>query len=306
MIYLKSFYLQDENMELGFFHSFSRTCFTNCYPFRFFPNMKGLTRLLFDEVTILCGSNGSGKSTLLNIISEKLELKIDTQYNKTYFFNPYIAKCSYELDVHDKEEMRNFMFVSRIITSDDVFNSIIKLRERNDNLDFKRELIFNERSLYNNIVTRRPRGFNADDPDSINAYIDYYERNHLSASQYVKRRIGEKERTYSNGENGFRFFTDAIQPEGLYLLDELENSLSPEMQLQLAQYLYSMARFYKSQFVIATHSPFILAIPQARIYNMDESPVKTCKWTECENVRVYYDFFKEHKDEFEEDSKINI
>ena len=301
MIYLKSFYLQDENMELGFFQSFSRTCFTNCYPFRFFPNMKGLTRMFFDEITILCGSNGSGKSTLLNIISEKLGLKRDTQYNKTYFFNPYIADCNYEFEILDKEEMRYFMSISRIITSDDVFNNIIKLRARNDNLDFKRQIIFDEKAEFNSHgIFKGPRGFNADDPKSIQAVLDYHDKLHLSASQYVKRKIGEEERTYSNGENGFRFFTDAIQPEGLYLLDEPENSLSPEMQLQLAQYLYSMARFYKCQFVIATHSPFILAIPQAKIYNMDESPVKTCKWTEYENVRVYYDFFKQHKEDFED------
>jgi predicted ATPase len=121
----------------------------------------------------------------------------------------------------------------------------------------------------------------------------------MSASQYVKQKIGEEVRTYSNGENGFRYFVDAIQPGGLYLLDEPENSLSPEMQLQLTQYLLSMARFYQCQFVIATHSPFILSIPFAKIYNMDEMPVKTCKWTEYDNVRVYYEFFKQHSDEFE-------
>ena len=301
MIYLTNFYLQTERMETTFFQNFFRTCFTNCYPFRFFPNMKGLTELCFDEITILCGSNGSGKSTLLNIIAEKLELKRDTQYNKTYFFNPYIANCNYELDIYDREKMHDFMSVSRIITSDDVFNSIIKVRERNDRIDLKREIIFDEKSEFNSYgVYKGAHGFNADDPESIRTVLDYHDKIHMSASQYVKRKIGEEERTYSNGENGFRYFTDAIQPGGLYLLDEPENSLSPEMQLQLAQFLYSMARFYNCQFIIATHSPFVLSIPCARIYNMDEAPVKTCKWTEYRNVRVYYDFFKKHKEEFED------
>ncbi len=299
MKYLTNFYLQSDDMELDYFRSFTRTCFTNCYPYRFFPNMKGLTELSFDDITILCGSNGAGKSTLLNIIAEKLELKRDTEYNKTYFFNPYVESCHFNLDIFDKEVMRDFRSASRIISSDDVFNSIIRVRKKNENLDFKRELIFNERHEYDDVVTKNPTGFNADAPESIQAYVDYYDRLRLSASQYVKRKIGEEERTYSNGENGFRYFTDAIQPGGLYLLDEPENSLSPEMQLQLTKFLYSMARFYKCQFIIATHSPFILSIPHARIYNMDETPVKTCKWTEYENVRVYYDFFKHHSDEFE-------
>jgi predicted ATPase len=202
--------------------------------------------------------------------------------------------------VQKKEEMRNFMSVSRIITSDDVFDNLIKVRHRNENIDFKRQIIFDEKSeFYRYGEYKGPLGFNADDPESVNKYIDYCDMRRMSASQYVKQKIGEEVRTYSNGENGFRYFVDAIQPGGLYLLDEPENSLSPEMQLQLTQYLLSMARFYQCQFVIATHSPFILSIPFAKIYNMDEMPVKTCKWTEYDNVRVYYEFFKQHSDEFE-------
>ena len=297
MKYLETFGLLSGDMEQGFFTSFPRTCFTNCYPFRFFPGR--LNRLEFEDITIFCGSNGSGKSTLLNIIAEKLKLRRDTPYNKTYFFDPYINLCIHCLDVYDKEEMRDFMSVSRIITSDDVFNNLIKVRHRNENIDFKRQIIFDEKNEFcRNGVYKGPLGFNGDDPESIRKMRDYYDMTRLSASQYVKRKIGEEERTYSNGENGFRFFTDAIQPNGLYLLDEPENSLSPEMQLQLTQFLSSMARFYNCQFVIATHSPFVLSIPHAKIYNMDEFPVKTCKWTEYENVRAYYNFFRQHEDEF--------
>ena len=107
------------------------------------------------------------------------------------------------------------------------------------------------------------------------------------------------ERTYSNGENGFKYFTDAIQPGGLYLLDEPENSLSAEMQLKLSLYLSGMARFYHCQFIMSTHSPFFLSIPYARIYNMDEVPVTTCRWTDLPNIRIFHDFFKEHAAEFE-------
>lgn len=299
MKYLNTFELPSNAMEEGFLNGLRRTCFTNYYPLRFFPDK--LKRLEFEDITILCGSNGSGKSTLLNIIAEKLNLRRDTAYNKTYFFDPYINMCNCFLDVQKEEEMRDFMSVSRIMASDDVFDNFIKVRHRNENLDFKRQIIFDEKSEFNrNGVYKGPLGFNADDPESIREMRDYYDMTRLSASQYVKRKIGEEERTYSNGENGFRLFTDAIQPGGLYLLDEPENSLSPEMQLQLTQFISSMARFYNCQFVIATHSPFILSIPHAKIYNMDEYPVKVCKWTEYNNVRVYYNFFKQHEEEFNE------
>ena len=84
----------------------------------------------------------------------------------------------------------------------------------------------------------------------------------------------------------------------LYLLDEPENSLSPARQLELAQFLHDSARFYNCQFVIATHSPFLLAMPGARVYDLDAEPVTTRKWTELENVRATWEFFQAHRDEF--------
>lgn len=53
------------------------------------------------------------------------------------------------------------------------------------------------------------------------------------------------------------------------------------------------------QFVIATHSPFLLAIEGATIYNMDDNPVSTPHWTNIENVRAYFQFFKDYESQFE-------
>lgn len=50
--------------------------------------------------------------------------------------------------------------------------------------------------------------------------------------------------------------------------------------------------------MIATHSPFVLAIRGAKIYDLDEEPVDVKRWTELENVRAYYEFFKKHASEF--------
>ena len=302
MIYLKSFRLMDRSDEEGFLSNFSRTCFDSYYPFGIFSHEKNLSELEFSDITIFCGGNGSGKSTLLNIIAEKLELCRQTYYNKTYFFNPYIAECEYDLNIFDPVKLREFKQLSRIITSDDVFNHIIDVRRKNENLCFKRNLIFEEKSKMNSYGTNwkedGPRSVNMDESDSIKAFSDYFDKTRLSASAYVRKKIGVEERTYSNGENGFKYFTDAIQPGGLYLLDEPENSLSAEMQLDLVHFLIGMVRFYDCQFILSSHSPFILSLPQARIYNMDSEPVTTCKWTELPNVRIYYDFFNEHQTKF--------
>ena len=299
MVYLNEFYLLSEDDEWQFFRKKSRGCYDSFYPFQFFPQQKELSELYFSDITILCGSNGSGKSTLLNIIAEKLRLKRETPFNKTDFFDPYVERCSVEMSELDPEAKRDLMKVSRSITSDDVFKHIIDVRERNENLSFKRGIIFEEKADMALNGWQGPRGFNADDPESIKAYQDYYQKFRQPASKYIRKNVGVDERTFSNGENGFKYFTDAIQPGGLYLLDEPENSLSAEMQLQLVQYIQAMARFYNCQFIMSTHSPFILSLPFARIYNMDEVPVNTCKWTELPSIRIFYDFFKDHNDEFE-------
>ena len=84
----------------------------------------------------------------------------------------------------------------------------------------------------------------------------------------------------------------------LFLLDEPEYSLSPAKQQELVKFIEDSARFFGCQFVIATHSPFVLAIRGAKIYDLDEEPVDVKRWTELENVRAYYDFFKKHASEF--------
>ena len=107
-------------------------------------------------------------------------------------------------------------------------------------------------------------------------------------------------REHSNGESAFLYFNDKIKENALYLLDEPENSLSSEKQIELQRFLVDSARFYGCQFIIATHSPFLLAMKGAKIYDLDEDPADVKKWTELGNVRAYYEFFREHQSEFEE------
>ena len=91
---------------------------------------------------------------------------------------------------------------------------------------------------------------------------------------------------------------DAIQPDNLYLLDEPEVSLSPQNQVKLAEEINKMARYLGIQFIIATHSPFMLGILEAKIYNLDTKHYQVQKWTELDNVRYFYDFFETRKTEF--------
>lgn len=60
-----------------------------------------------------------------------------------------------------------------------------------------------------------------------------------------------------------------------------------------------MARYCGCRFILAIHSPFLLALEGARIYDLDAVPVTMKNWWELENTRLYYEFFREHKDRFE-------
>ena len=117
-------------------------------------------------------------------------------------------------------------------------------------------------------------------------------------SQFVKNRLMRNVDMQSNGETAMRYYIERIDRDALYLVDEPENSLSATRQKELAEYIHQSARFFGCQFVISTHSPFFLAMPGAKVYNLDLYPARECNWTELENVRAYYEFFKEHDIEF--------
>ena len=95
-----------------------------------------------------------------------------------------------------------------------------------------------------------------------------------------------------------RYFLDRMDEDAVYLLDEPENSLSVSRQMELVSYIEATARATGSQFIIATHSPILLAMKGAKIYDLDTYGVPSRRWTELENVRRYYTFFMEHKEEF--------
>ena len=87
-----------------------------------------------------------------------------------------------------------------------------------------------------------------------------------SQSQYVRNKVMGNVREHSNGESAFLYFTDKIQENGLYLLDEPENSLCPEKQQEFVKFIEDSARFFGCQFIISTHSPFLFGGYRWKIY----------------------------------------
>ena len=75
--------------------------------------------------------------------------------------------------------------------------------------------------------------------------------------------------------------------------------MSPANQVKLAEEINMMARLLNCQFIIATHSPFMLGTLNAKIYNIDDECMDEARWQDLENVRYFYEFFKKHVAEFE-------
>lgn len=284
MVYLRSFTFPGADTEHAFIMSIQRTCYDSFYPFRILSR-NDLDRLDFEPVTILYGGNGSGKSTVLNVIAEKTGIRRDTIYNKSNFFPDYVKLCH----MNTEEDIPKN---SRIVTSDDVFDYMLNIRNLNEGIDLKRDQLFEE---YLEVKYSQFQMKSMADYEQLKRMNNARRK---TQSRFVRSELMDNVREYSNGESAFLYFTEKIGEDGLYLLDEPENSLSPKRQMELVGFIEESVRFFGCQFIISTHSPFLLAMRGAKIYNLDENPVMVERWTDLENVRSYYDFFKAHEDEF--------
>ena len=270
MIYLKTFKLYDKKISND-----------NIYPYNVLKN-KEPDVFIFDNTTILYGNNGSGKSTILNIIANKLNLKGKERNNPEVigtipYFEDFAQKCTYELgESENGRKINKIPESSRYIKSEEILYEIRKIQQ---------SAVLQE-SIESNLA--RERGLK-------NA------REFLSIEEGEKQfaRFEFSQDKYSNGETTMQLLEDNIEADSLYLLDEPEVSLSPQNQVKLAKEINEMSRYLGVQFIIATHSPFMLGILNAKIYNLDTNDYKVQKWTELENVKYFYDFFKNKQNEFE-------
>ena len=284
MVYLKSFKLLNSEEEMYRLSGETRTYIKNNYPFLIFPNKK-LENISFSDITIFYGNNGSGKSTLLNIIANKIGASRNLQLLKGENFINYLKLCKYDMN-------NNNCFETKMINSEDIFDYLINVKCINSNLVNQRNNLVNE--FVDNKYYKKAK--DVTDIEEMKKVINARKK---TMSKYVRENILAKDIVeQSNGETALMYFTKEITENGIFILDEPENSLSPIMQIKLAKFLEDSVRFFNCQFIIATHSPFILGIKDALIYDLDSIPVKTRKWSELDNVKEFYKFFKDREEEF--------
>jgi len=105
----------------------------------------------------------------------------------------------------------------------------------------------------------------------------------------------------SHGQSIMSFFKSRYKIKGLYLLDEPETALSPKSQVELLRLLQEMSALGHAQFIIATHSPILLACPESVIYSFDHSPVKTIHYEDTEHYQIYKSFMESPTEYLSED-----
>ena len=268
----------------------------NIYPCGIFDH-KQLREIGFARVTVFYGGNGSGKSTLLNLIAAKLGLNRVAPFNSSELFDAYAQSCRYVCGTDDDGFPERIPDGSRIITSDDVFDYMLAVRANNEEIA---DTVERGKAEYarikfgENVVLH-----SMDDYEALRLQVQA-RRKTLSRRMFLRKFAGTEVKLSSNGETALEYFEEKLKNDTLYCLDEPENSMSPKTQLALMQLLEKMARYCGCQFVIATHSPFLLAMSGARIYDLDSSPVTIKNWWELENTRIYFQFFDKYRHLFEE------
>lgn len=282
-----------ENVRSGLYGPYGNL--DNDYPCGIFGEM-GLDKIRFGRITIFYGGNGSGKSTLLNIIATKLALNRISPFNSGPVFDSYCERCRYTMSRDDEGFVHRIPDGSRIITSDDVFDYMLAMRTNNEQINEDRQVLA-ENYLgikYGESVRMR----SLDDYEALRDQV-LARRKTVSRKKFITKLAGEDAALQSNGETALAYFEQRLKTEKLYCLDEPENSMSPKMQIQLVKLLEESVRFFGCQLIIATHSPFLLAMNNTKIYDLDSRPVEVKEWWELENPKAYFEFFYKHRSLFE-------
>ena len=233
------------------------------------PAIRTLTTLSLEApVTYFVGENGSGKSTLLEAIAIAARLpsvgSTQPDHDSTLDSQRVLAKA---LTLSWKKRTHRGFF----LRAEDFFGFAkalaeqrVELLKRLDELDDE----YKDRSAYARSLAQGP----------------------------VRTSLGQMESRYgidldanSHGESFLHLFRSRFVPDGLYLLDEPEAALSPRSQLALLAMMSDMVAS-GSQLIVATHSPLLLAYPDARIFSFDKTPVTEESYETLEHVQITRDF----------------
>ena len=258
---------------MRFLHEIRLVADTGEFPFSL-PVFRDFETLRFEApVTFFVGENGCGKSTLLEIVAGALRLPSLTQ--RSIDTHPLMEVA--------REAARGFRFVRQgskhsgfYFRADDVTGFLQSIRRNAEE----------HGELARHFQATLPEGWGRDRAVGMAQ----------AQGRALAERYGEDPFAQSHGELFLALFKARLTAPGLYLLDEPEVPLSPTNQLALLAMIRDAAA-EGSQFVIATHSPILMALPGAVILDMDGSPPTPVAWDDVEHVALTRAFLS-HPDSF--------
>lgn len=220
----------------------------NDYPFNL-PLLENLTELSFDQpVTFLVGENGSGKSTLLEALALLTRFPVvgssDAGRDETL---TAVRPLTFHLKLVWNQPTRTGFF----LRAEDFFGYVKRIAQIKAEAQAELERVDREyegRSQFAKGLAKMPHA------NTLHAMNNQYQRD-LNA--------------FSHGESFLELFQSRLKPKGVYILDEPEAPLSPSRQLALIS-LIKMMVAEGCQFIIATHSPILMAFPDAVILSLDD------------------------------------
>lgn len=241
---------------------------SNAFPFNV-PAIRTLAELSFNTpVTFFVGENGSGKSTLLEGIA--LAAGLPTVGSSAAGDDGTLAAqaaLGRAMKLVWNQRTRRGFF----LRAEDFFGFAkqlaqmrVELLQRMVELDAE----YQDRSAYAKGLAQGPMAASLGD---------------------MERRYGVDLDANSHGQSFLKLFQSRFVPGGLYLLDEPEAPLSPQSQLALMAMIGDMVA-ESGQFIVATHSPILLAFPGARIYSFDDGPVREVEYASLDHVTLTRDF----------------
>jgi predicted ATPase len=238
----------------------------DAFPFRLPLVRKFREVRLRGAVTFLVGENGSGKSTFIEALAAAVGSVVvggeDVRADKTL---AHARALGSRLKlVWEKRTHRGFF-----LRAEDFFNFAKRVNQTSAELE-EMALEFEREGL---------KGYGL----RLAQDVARGQRRALTS------RYGEDADARSHGEGFLNLFQSRFVPGGLYLLDEPEAPLSPQRQLALLSMLKEMTE-RDSQFVIATHSPILMALPGADILSFDHAPLRRIPYEKVDHVSLTRDF----------------
>jgi predicted ATPase len=221
------------------------------------------------EVTFLIGENGSGKSTFLEALAcaaGSITVGSESVEGDRTLAAVRLLARRLKLSWSKRKHMGFFM------RSEDFFGYVKWMRNIRE--EFERELAaideeYKDRSEQARNLARMP---------------------FLRELADMRQRYGDDLDAYSHGESYFTLFKSRFVPNGLYLLDEPEAPLSPMRQLGLLSVIKMLVEEQNAQFIIATHSPMLMAYANATIYSFDAGTIQPIAYDQVEHVVVMTSF----------------